>query len=146
MKTMIELNELHESLKPLIPEDEVIKQNEWFETRMHSNREIMNTMERWLQTTKEQFTHPIDDDVVNVNAATKTNVIIDICPNDSISNVTGRTCTSAGRSSHRSKMSSISSACIKAEAEAAALSAMAAILKEKHAMECEEQPRSSQKV
>ncbi|KAF3842642.1 hypothetical protein F7725_001491 [Dissostichus mawsoni] len=35
-------------------------------------------------------------------------------------------------------MSSISSACIKAEAEAAALSAMAAILKEKHALECEE--------
>ncbi|KAI9547160.1 hypothetical protein NQZ68_019981 [Dissostichus eleginoides] len=35
-------------------------------------------------------------------------------------------------------MSSISSACIKAEADAAALSAMAAILKEKHALECEE--------
>ncbi|KAI9537046.1 hypothetical protein NQZ68_029174 [Dissostichus eleginoides] len=35
-------------------------------------------------------------------------------------------------------MSSISSACIKAEAETAALSAMAAILKEKHALECEE--------
>ncbi|KAI9520108.1 hypothetical protein NQZ68_021827 [Dissostichus eleginoides] len=35
-------------------------------------------------------------------------------------------------------MSSISSVCIKAEAEAAALSAMVAILKEKHALECEE--------
>ncbi|KAL7395532.1 hypothetical protein ABVT39_018826 [Epinephelus coioides] len=54
---MVETTELHESLKPLISEEEMTKQNAWFEPRMHSNREMMHTMKKWLQTTKEQFKH-----------------------------------------------------------------------------------------
>lgn len=79
-----------------------------------------------------------DDDDDGVNAAlNKVVVNDDINPGDSISNVGGKTCSSAGRSSHRSSRSFTSSACLKVEAERAALFAMAAALKEKHQLEAQ---------
>ncbi len=41
LKLSAEAAELHKSMNPLLPEGEMSKQNEWFETRMHSNKEII---------------------------------------------------------------------------------------------------------
>ena len=45
LKLCVETKELHDSLKPFLPEDEMLKQDEWVETRMHSNKEIIQKME-----------------------------------------------------------------------------------------------------
>lgn len=50
----MEITELYESLKPLIPEDEMLKQSEWFETRMHS---IKDKIKQWLLDAREQCKH-----------------------------------------------------------------------------------------
>lgn len=75
-----------------------------------------------------------DKDAPNIAVVTN-----DIGPGDSISNVGGKTGSSAGRSSYRSSRSSASSACLKAEAERAALFAMAAAFTEKHELEAQEE-------
>lgn len=149
VRLMTETMELHESLKPLMPKEEMMKQNAWFETQMRSNREMMHTMNKWLQTTKEQFKHDdgggncenydVDENALADAATNTTMVVDDIDPNDSISNVGDRTCSSAGRSSRRSSKSTISSSCLKAEAEVAALNAMAAALQESHALKAQEE-------
>lgn len=83
----------------------------------------------------------LDDNAVAMfNVAPSLAVVTDdVAPGDSISNVGRRTCSSAGHSSHRSSRSSASSARLKAEAERAALLAMAASIKEKHELEAQEE-------
>lgn len=45
LKLCVETKELHQSLKSLLPEDEMLKQDEWYETRMQYNNEIMQKVE-----------------------------------------------------------------------------------------------------
>ena len=73
-----------------------------------------------------------NDSVANKNG----NVVDDINPNDSVSNISKH---SSHRSRNSTRSSTASSAAIKAEAEKAALVALAAALKEKHALEEQEQ-------
>lgn len=154
LKLSVETTELHESLKPLLPSEEMSKQNKWFEIEMNSNTEMIKRIEGWLLDFKEQCKGDENDggdDVVDGevdNAVQHTTVITDeIGPNDSISNVNEKRCTSASCSSHRSLRSSTSSAYLKAEAERAALIARAATLKEKHELEVqEEQIRQKKEV
>ncbi len=107
-------------------------------------------MEEWLLDTREQCKHEHDDDddehddddEVGVNDSAAPNITVaidDIGPDDSVSNVGGKTCSSACRSSHTSSRSSSSSVCLKAEAERAGLLAMATALKEKHELEAQEE-------
>lgn len=70
------------------------------------------------------------------NANENGNVVDDINPNDSVSNISKH---SSHRSRNSARSSTASSAAIKAEAEKAALVALAAALKEKHALEEQEQ-------
>ena len=86
-----------------------------------------------------------DDDDAALNktvlktAPATTVVTDDIGPGDSVSNVGGKTGSSTGRYSQRSSRSSISSACLKAEAERAALIAKVAALKERHELDAQEE-------
>lgn len=153
LKLSVETTELHESLKPLLPKEEMSKQNQWFEFEMNSNTEIIKRIKEWLLDIKEQSKGVDDDgdfdddDEVDSAAPLMTVITDEIGPNDSVSNVGGKRCTSASCSSHRSLKSSTSSAYLKAEAERAALLARAATLKEKHELEVqEEQIRQKKEV
>lgn len=142
----METTELHESLKPLLPKEEMSKQNKWFEIEMNSNTEIIKIIKEWLLDIKEQC-KGVDDDEVDSAVPHMTVITDEIGPNNSVSNVGGKRCTSASCSSHRSLKSSTSSAYLKAEAERAALLAKAATLKEKHELEVkEEQIRQKKEV
>jgi len=139
-KMVVETTKLHESLKSLLPKEEMSKQNKWFETQMNSNTEIIRRIKEWLPDNKEQCNDDDNGDDDGDNIAQHMTVITDdIGPNDSVSNVGGKRCRSDSSSSHRSLKSSTSSAYLKAEAERAALLAMAATLKEKHELEVQEE-------
>lgn len=69
----------------------------------------------------------------------------DVRPNDSISNVQSRRSTQGSGSGKRSSVSGTSSACIKAEADLAALMSRQKLLQDKHALEEEQQQLRKQK-
>ncbi|XP_034063576.1 uncharacterized protein LOC117540820 [Gymnodraco acuticeps] len=128
-----ETTRLHESLKPLLPEDEMFKQTEWFPNQMHNVKGVIHKMEKWVHANREKCIQVVDDenDVLHANEE-----LDNIGPNDSIGDKTN---VSGGSSGHsRSSRSTTCSARIKAEAEMAALLALEAALKEKHELEAQE--------
>ena len=47
-KLSVEVTEINASLKPLMSEDEMSKENEWVETQMQRINEIKQTFQKWL--------------------------------------------------------------------------------------------------
>ena len=113
MEVCDEAKGFHESLLGLLPHEEKEKHATWFKAKMLSNDECIADAKLWVSY-NEGNAHETEND----------NVLDDINPNDSVSNVGSK------RSSQRSgKSSTTSSARIKAEADRAALVARFAALK-----------------
>ena len=147
LQTLIQLLDaavnLHQKIIPLLPEDEKVKQNEWFSSIEKNSSAFKNDVIQWLDE-KEHVPNPVENDLVAATmdvchfqmddasqaAAQDTSSIIpsegpqdDVKPSDSISNVQSRRSpqsAASGKSSgsgKRSSVSSTSSARIKAEAD-----------------------------
>lgn len=156
---------LHRSIIPLLPEDEKVRQNDWFSSIESYSSAFKNDVIQWLDE-KEYVPNPDGSDLIAATndvchvqmndvsqaAAQDTGPIIlhkglqdDVKPSDSISNVQSRQSAqsaTSGKSSGSGKKSSVlstSSARIKAEADLAALMARQKLLQDKHALEEEEQ-------
>ena len=126
----------HNELLPLIPEDEFIKQKEWFSSIMNYSNTFQRNTQEWIVETEQKISQEHQDSSemplqpVEMN---EVNEIEDnIKPSDSVSNV-------GSHKTSQSQRSSTSSIRLKAEAELAALSMRHKLLKEKHALEEEEQ-------
>lgn len=156
---------LHQTIIPLLPDDERERQYDWFSSIEKYSSTFKNDVIQWLDG-KEHVPNPVENDLVAVTkdvchfqmddasqaAAQDTGSITlhegpqdDEKPSDSISNVQSRwsaQSAASGKSSgsgKRSSVSSTSSARIKAEADLAALMARQKLLQDKHALEEEEQ-------
>lgn len=110
---------MHESLLDLLPSDESEKHDTWFKAKMLFNNECIGEGKTWISFNEE-------------NVLKTENAEDDIGPNDSISNV-------ESKRSLRSKSSGTSSSRIKVQADKAALIAQMAVLKQRHALEEQEQ-------
>ena len=142
----------HESLLLLIPPDEKDKQNVWFSSITKFNRGFIEDITMWhsdVDKRPHRPKKPISDAVqpqdtplegeivVQENTGMEPSLFVsqhnaqdDVLPSDSISN-------QGSRSS--SKVSTTSSVCLRAEAEVAALLTRQRMLKEKHAIEEQEE-------
>lgn len=117
---------MHESLLGLLPPDEKDEHETWFKAKMMFNDECIADANQWVMCNEGNV-------VVNQG-----DVIDDgINPNDSVSNIESK--RSNEGSVNSSRISTASSARIKAEADRAALVARVAALKDKHALEEQEQ-------
>ena len=125
----------HTELLPLLPDDELIKQKEWFSSIMNYCSTFQKDTQKWIVETEQKMSREQQDSPeiqllsVEMNEA---NEMDDIKPSDSISNV-------GSHKTSQSQCSSTSSARVMAEAELAALTIRHKLLKEKHALEEEEQ-------
>ncbi|XP_034530056.1 uncharacterized protein LOC117805434 [Notolabrus celidotus] len=144
---------LHDSVIPLLPQEEQEKQNVWFSSVHGHHHRFVDEVKEWLSdaqiltlrntdiSTFPQSLLPgveLQDAQNNEELFVSNHVEDDIRPSDSISNVASR--ESNKRSSvGRSSVSSTSSACIKAEADMAALMARQRLLKDKHVLEEQEE-------
>lgn len=158
----------HHALIPLLPDDEKTTQNEWFSSIKGYTSAFKDDVTKWLKGDEiNLISEPISTSVTNdcvandvshfqtndesqgdqtdvYQAKTEiTNPVTvhidpqdDVHPTDSISNVPSR---QSARSSKHSSISSTSSARIKAEADLAALMARQKHMREKHALEEEEE-------
>uniref|UniRef100_A0AAZ1XPU5 CCHC-type domain-containing protein n=1 Tax=Oreochromis aureus TaxID=47969 RepID=A0AAZ1XPU5_OREAU len=155
---------LHETLLPLLPQEEQEKQTAWFISVRAHNTEFMEEIKRWLHDakgnpqSKNQVSeldlpqlNPADVDSSDVLPAGngsgtsrhagnvgKGAAIDDVNPSDSISNVGNRSCRRSKSSLSGSMVSSALSARITAEADMVALLVRQRLLKEKHALEEQE--------
>lgn len=119
-----EAKTVHGSLMCLLPDDEKEKHETWFKAKTMHYDEFTYEMKEWLSGCEHlhlKGDHGVDDGVK---------------PEDSVSNVVGK--SSVTKSSSSGKVSTTSSAKIKAKAEKAALLARMAVLEEKHALEEQE--------
>ncbi|XP_027132597.1 uncharacterized protein LOC113745279, partial [Larimichthys crocea] len=127
---------IHEQLLGLMPGDEQEKHEIWFKAKFLSLNECFHGAEMWVSN----FESNIQENVGvtnNENNAHATGLVVDdIRPDDSISNVGSKRSSKGSRASGGS---STASARIKAEADKAALIARATALKERHALEEQEQ-------
>lgn len=138
---------LHESLLPLIPLDEKNKQNTWFSSITENNQGFIEDVEIWLSELNKCSSRPSSDMLQSqetpsgevevqeqmepqLSANLQHDIQDDVLPTDSVSN-------QGSKSS--SKVSSASSARLRAEAEMAALLTRQNMLKEKHAIEEQEE-------
>ena len=127
---------LHNELLPLLPEDELNKQKEWFSSIMKYSDSFQWDVEKWIVETEQrnaevQQVLP-EMPLLPVEMNEPNEIEDEIKPSDSISNV-------GSQKTSQSQCSSASSARLKAEAELAALSTRHKLLKEKYALEGEEQ-------
>lgn len=111
---------VHESLVKLLPPEESEKHNIWFKAKMLSINDCLTEANTWVSS----YSKPITDNINND----------DVDPCDSVSNIDTQNSVC-----ERSNISSTSSAHIIALAEHAALEARAAVLKERHALDEQEQ-------
>lgn len=127
---------LHNELLPLHPEDELNKQKEWFSSIMNYSSTFQKDTQIWIVETEQRISQeqqaspeipllPVEMNEANENED-------DIKPSDSVSNV-------GSHKTSQSQCSSTSSARLMAEAELAALTMRHKLLKEKHALQEEEQ-------
>ncbi|XP_039548042.1 uncharacterized protein LOC120493481 [Pimephales promelas] len=162
---------LHDSVIPMLPEEEQEKQKEWFVNVLKCYNGFMEDAKGWLseigrQTSRRptaahvvtydtpifvpqresmhKLDEPHSDNESDVSDHSEQNVqasVIqdEIKPSDSVSNI-GSKCSKSKQSSagRRSGISTTSSACIKAEADMAALIARQRLLKDRHALEEQE--------
>lgn len=153
---------LHDSVLPLLPEDEQERQKEWFTSIEKNSSAFKEDVKQWLTETEKSFyighvqsdsvainegiPHIQSDDVPQVPTRTMSPVITDdiqdddVKPSDSVSNVESRRSgTHNSATGRKSSVSTTSSARIKAEADLAALMARQKLLKDKHALEEQEE-------
>ncbi|XP_032416528.1 uncharacterized protein LOC116718567 isoform X3 [Xiphophorus hellerii] len=129
----------HKTLTSLpLPYDELMKQNEHFQNKMSSYHEFTELVRGWLCEREKPFVQPSADDYDQG----KNDVDNAINPEDSASNVRS---VKSKSGSQVSRVSSTSSARIKAEAERAALLERAAGLKKKHQLEAQEEKLKQEK-
>ena len=134
IKLCDEAKENHESLVKLpLPENELERQNQWFQQKMETFNGFIQDVNVWLSEVGQQITHTIAESDTKQSVANSE----DIGPDDSVSNVSKS--KSNHKSSSSSRASSTSSARIKAQAEKAALMERVAALKKKHELEAQEE-------
>lgn len=134
IKLCDEAKENHESLVNLpLPEDELEKQNQWFQRKMEIFKGFIQDVKVWLPEAGQQIAHSIAESVILQSVVNSD----DIGPDDSVSNASKP--KSKHKSSSSSRASSTSSARIKAQAEKAALMERVAALKKKHELEAQEE-------
>lgn len=133
----------HEELLPLIPEEEITRQDEWFTSIMKYSSEFKTQTEQWISEIEGTQSASQNQNPTEMNENVSSSVELqevecsnemedDINPGDSVSNV-------GSNKSSQSQRSSTSSARLKAEAELAALAMKKKMLKERHALEEEEE-------
>ena len=66
IKLFVETTRLHESLKPLLPEDEMFKQTEWFQNQMHNVKGVIHKMEKWVHANREKCIQVVNDEIDDV--------------------------------------------------------------------------------
>ena len=156
---------LHESLMPLIPQEEQHKQNEWITSINKYNQGFIVDVKQWLSENDRLVSRQENlEGLPNKDFETLPSLLLDelhlhnklpsdeeqdalpgatqdeIKPGDSISNISNKRHGSKSRtSSTRISSSSTSSARVKAEADMAALLARQGLLKEKHDLEQQEE-------
>ncbi|KAK0142226.1 hypothetical protein N1851_020113 [Merluccius polli] len=123
LKKCDEAKGFHASLMGMLPIEEKDKHDVWFKAKMIANNDFISKVQLWVSKW---------DESVTFDAATG---IDDVCPDDSISNVASRR---SGKSGNSGRLSTVSST-TKAKAEKAALLARLDALKDKHALEEQEQ-------
>lgn len=149
-----EAKRVHVTLLGYLPTTEATKQEIWYQAKMLNVNDFIAVVSKWLTEVqwcpaaahsgdinveeKEEHVNGDDNDEQEVQVETAVNggngeEEVHVEPHDSISNIESR--ISSKRSSSKS---TTSSACIKAEADKAALMARAAALREKHALEEQE--------
>lgn len=116
----------HNELLPLLPEDELIKQKEWFSSVMNHSNTFQKDTQKGIVETGQNSQEQQDSPEMPLQVEDEIN------PCDSVSNV-------ESHKTAQSQCSSTSSARLKAEAELAALTMRHKLLKDKHALEEEEQ-------
>ena len=151
---------LHESLMPLIPQEEQHKQNEWITSINKYNQGFIMDVEQWLSESDRLVSRQESlGELPNTDFETLPSVVLDeihlnnklhsdeqhdalpgptqdeIKPGDSISNVSSKKHGSKSQTSR----TSTSSARVKAEADMAALLARQRLLQEKHDLEKQEE-------
>lgn len=124
LKKCDEAKGIHASVMSMLPTDEQDKHDVWFKAKMIANNDFISKVQLWLSKC---------DESVTLDAAT--GIDDGVNPEDSVSNVASRR---SGRSASSGRSSTASSR-IKAAAEKAALQARLAALKDKHALEEQEQ-------
>lgn len=147
----IDVNAVHESLMSLLPRDEKEKHETWFKAKMLFNNESIRDAKLWVSYYDDKLNDVAfhnaqpSDTVQKLSLPTAASNVVqqrvddEVNPDDSISNV-GSQCS--GHRSHRGGMSQVSTTSSyrkQAEAERAALLARASALKERHALEEQEQ-------
>ncbi len=132
IKLRDEAREMHNSVMVLLPSEEKEKQQPWFSGKMLICNGFINYVEKWLSAESQVSCSGVDKNV-NQN---------DVNPEDRISNISRESSKPSSKKSSsrvRSGRSSASSAQIMAEADKAALIARASALKEKHALELQQE-------
>ena len=127
-----------------IPQDEVENQNKWFHTKMTLYSDFTEKVKKWLVDTGQPYAQPDikcseDVDVLSVTDSDE------VGPGDSVSNISCYRYSHVKASSQLSRVSSTSSARIKAEAEKAALLEHVAAMKKRHLIEAQEEQLRKEK-
>lgn len=123
----------YSELLTLLPAEELIKQNEWFSSILKYSHTFQKDTEQWIIKAGQKTQQQKDSNgTQSCQTKEQTQIEDDINPDDSVSNVGSQKTTT-------SQYSSTSSSRLKAEAELAALTLRHKLLKEKHALEEEDQ-------
>ncbi len=118
------------SVTPM-PQEEMDKQNTWFRAKKAKEEDFHLQVKQWLSAKSDVINVHSEDGLSNVVSS---NVNDDVQPDDSVSNVESK----HSRTSRQSGKSTVSEH-IRAEAERAALLVKAASLKERQALEAQEE-------
>lgn len=147
-----EAKQMHMTLLGLLPTDEATKHDVWYKAKMLNVTDFSAEVKHWLSNVpscpadgNENGRPNNDGDNAKKDTDAEEETGVDgneetvVEPYDSISNVVSQSSSKgSSRKSSKSSHSSTSSACIKAQADQAALLARAAALKGKHALEEQE--------
>lgn len=149
--------QLHESVIPLLPEDEQTVQSEWFSSIKTYSGTFKDDVMKWLDkygtssipvgsdllATKDAEPHLQTQEALAVepmgSVLPNGGLLDDVNPSDSISNVPSNRSAKSSVNEKKSVVSTTSSARIKAEADLAALMARQQLLQEKHALDEQEE-------
>ncbi len=160
--------QLHEAVIQLLPQEEQEKQDAWFSSVLKYNNSFMENVKKWLSDANRQTNQTVAQLGTDNVTLTQSNlphvkpfdpqtnenescvakhsengvtavVTDDVTPSDSVSNVASGTSKKKSSAGGKSNVSTTSSARIKAEADMAALIARQKLLKDKHALEKQEE-------
>lgn len=118
--------DLHEALLNLpLPEDEVVRQSQWFQAKMTLFCDFIKKVKEWRTDAGQPYIEPQDSKTLDDQIVAD---VDEIRPEDSVSNVSCPKLNFSKAPSQLSRFSYTSSARIKVEAEKAALSSITAWL------------------